>query len=112
MTEVIDAIKMTISNFNSGIFVLLSAICYLLIQLLRGKFGFSIPYITEKIESLKKEVKTILIVSLFVIAGITSNISIENFNFYDVFNGLIDGLLLGLTTIGARNTVKQITSKE
>ena len=44
---IVEGLRNIFSEFSAGWFVGLSTICYLIIQILRGKAGFKIPFITS-----------------------------------------------------------------
>lgn len=109
----ITALQGVFENFKAGIFVGVSYALYLVIQLLRGKGGFSIPFITDKFNSIKSAaVKTWIIVGLFVVVGGVTAVANGGLSFTSVYSGLLAGLTLGLTTLGCRTVSKTTMESE
>lgn len=103
----IDGLRELFQEFNAGIFLGFAAICYLIIQLFRGKAGFKIPFVTKWFEGLSKEVKTYILLGLFGVAGALTSLGADEVTFWTVLDGLLAGIAAGVGTIGTRNVVKQ-----
>lgn len=100
-------------NFRSGIFVGLSCLFYLFIQILRGKAGFTVPFVTEKFNSIKSTaIKTWVVVGLFAVIGSLTSISKCGFSFNVLFDGLLAGLSVGFATLGFRSVSKTTLASE
>lgn len=107
MLGLAEGLREMFSEFEAGWFVGLATVCYLVIQVLRGKAGFEIPYVTAWIEKLPKEIKTTIIVSLFGISGSLLSLSSDPVTFFTLVDGFFAGVATGLGTIGARSVSKQ-----
>jgi len=103
----IEQLNSALDGFKSGVCIGVAALCYLFIQLLRGKAGFDIPYATAWIESLNKVSKTLVILGLSAAAGALTAISASGFGVLIIIKGILGGLGTGLMTIGVRNVAKQ-----
>lgn len=107
MTDLINGIQQIFTDFHSAWYLGSAAVCYLLIQFFRGKFNITVPWVTNKLESLSKEVKTGVILGLFGLAGVFMGFAKSPVTVGSVVSSLLGGITLGLTTIGARNVTKQ-----
>jgi len=103
---IIQGIREIFQEFHAGIFLGVAAICYLIIQVFRGKAGFKVPYVTAWFERRTKEVKTYIILGLFGLAGGLTALS-GDISVWSIVDGILGGLAAGIGTIGARNVVKQ-----
>lgn len=95
------------SDFQAGWFLGTTTLCYLLINVLRGKAGFVIPYVTPWLEKQNREYKTYVIIIFFALSGFFASFGAQKVTVLAVLNGLLEGLSIGMGTIGARNTIKQ-----
>jgi hypothetical protein len=105
--SLITGIGQALNDFRSGWFLGASTLCYLLIQVLRGKVGFSVPYVTAWIEKKPKELKTYTILLFFALAGAFSAFGSDKVNVWVIVDGFLKGLALGVGANGARNVLKQ-----
>jgi hypothetical protein len=105
--SLIDGISQAITNFRSAWFLGAATLCYLLVQVLRGKAGFSVPYITPWLEKQSKELKTYSILLLFALAGAFAAFGSEKVTVVVILDGFLKGLALGVGANGARNVIKQ-----
>ena len=95
------------ADFNAGVLTGFAAICYIVIQAMRGKFG-DIPYVTKWLEKLPKEVKTYVILGFFGVAGgLTGSVGVDNVTFWTVLSAIGAGVSAGALTIGFRSAAKQ-----
>jgi hypothetical protein len=78
----------------------------LFIQVLRGQAGFQIPKVTQFLEKLPKEIKTIAILALFGLVGLLATFGGE-ISFSAFLNNIIKGLMTGAVTLGLRSGVEQ-----
>jgi hypothetical protein len=101
------SLSQAFTDFRAGWFLGSATLCYLIINMLRGKAGFSVPIITPWLEKQPKELKTYVIYGFFALAGLFKSFSVEHVTFGVVCNGFLQGLTLGLLTNGVRNGVKQ-----
>jgi len=106
-TAAIQALREVFQDFSAGLFIGFATICFLVIQVLRGKAGFEIPFVTKWLEKLNKEIKTTIILVLFGIAGALASLGADEVTVWTVIDGVLAGLATGFTTIGVRNTAKQ-----
>jgi len=104
---VMEYLKQIFTDFHAAWYLGIAAVCYLIIQVLRGKAGFNIPYVTTWIEKLNKEAKTYIILVLFAAAGGLSTLGTDKMDIWVVLTGILDGVTLGITTVGVRNITKQ-----
>jgi hypothetical protein len=95
------------TDFQSAWFLGLTTLCYLCINVLRGKAGFQIPYVTAWLEKQNKEAKTYVVVLFFALAGFFASFGATKVDVFTVFSGIIQGISFGVATIGTRNLVKQ-----
>jgi len=95
------------TDFQSTWFLGLTTLCYLSINILRGKAGFQIPYVTAWLEKQSKEAKTYVVVLFFALAGFFASFGAAKVDVFTVFSGIIQGISFGVATIGTRNLVKQ-----
>jgi hypothetical protein len=107
MSGVIEGIRNVFQDFNAYWFLGLATLCYLVIQVLRGKAGFEIPYVTAWVEKLSKESKTYIILGLFAVAGVLTSLGVEKVTIWTILDGMFAGIAAGVGTIGTRNVVKQ-----
>jgi fluoride ion exporter CrcB/FEX len=103
----VNALQHAITDFKSGWFLGAITLCYLCINVLRGKAGFNIPYLTEWLEKQKKEVKTYAIVGFCIAVGFFSSFASPKVTVSVVVNGIIEGLAYAAGIVGVRNVVKQ-----
>lgn len=104
---ILEGVKEMFQDFRAFWWLGLSSFFYLLIQILRGKAGFKVPWITKKLEDLPKELKTFVILGLFGVAGLLSTFGGESLSFWAFAENFFNGLILGVGTIGVRNGAKQ-----
>jgi uncharacterized membrane-anchored protein YitT (DUF2179 family) len=105
--SLIDVVQRAITDFRSGWFLGCSTLCYVLVNVWRGKAGFQIPYLTPWIEKQPKEAKTYIVLLLFAFIGFFTAFSAQKVTFAVVFNGFLQGLGYGVGAIGARSAIKQ-----
>jgi hypothetical protein len=105
--SLIDGISQAITDFRSAWFLGAGTLCYLLVQVLRGKAGFSVPYVTPWLEKQSKEVKTYSILLFFALAGAFAAFSATKVTFTVILDGFLKGLALGVGANGTRNVLKQ-----
>lgn len=104
---ILEGIKEMFTDFKAFWWLGLSSFFYLVIQILRGKAGFNIPWVTKKLEKLPKEIKTFVILGLFGVAGLLSTFGGESQGFMSFVENFINGIICGVMTIGVRNGAKQ-----
>jgi len=117
LVGLIGAARGVFDNFRSGVFIGISGLLYLVIQLLRGKCGFAVPFITEKFNSIKSQaLKTWIILGLFTAVGALTSLSSGTFAFGSLLDSALAGLTLGFGTLGFRvaskNTIESDGFKE
>jgi len=95
------------SDFQSAWFLGVTTLCYLVIQVLRGKAGFNIPYLTPWLEKQNKEIKTYAVIIFFSLAGFFASFGADKVTVTSVIDGLLQGLAFGVGTVGTRNAIKQ-----
>lgn len=105
--DLIDSLTQVFVDFRSAWFLGIVTLCYLFINLLRGKAGFVIPYVTPWLEKQPKEIKTYAILLFFALAGTFTAFSAEKVTFTVILNGFLEGLTFGVGANGARNVIKQ-----
>jgi len=105
--ELVDSIRTALVSFRSGWYLGCTALCYIIIQLMKGKAGFDIPLITPWVESLSKGRKTGFILGLFSLAGLIAVFGSPDWKVMDLVDGALKGLALGLGAIGTHTAVKQ-----
>jgi len=104
---IFNSLQEAFKDFNAGILTGFAALCYIVIQAMRGKFG-DIPYVTKWLEKLPKEVKTYVILGFFGIAGgLTGSVGATDVTFWSVLNAIGAGVSAGALTVGIRHTAKQ-----
>jgi hypothetical protein len=103
----VSNIQQIFKDFRSAWYLGCTTFCYLMIQILRGKAGFQIPWVTTKIDGLNKEVKTGIVIGVFVLIGFLGAFAQKPLHFTTILDGLLGGLALGVGTVGTRNVVKQ-----
>ena len=103
----VDGIRQIFSDYRSAWYLGCTTLCYLFIQVLRGKAGFSIPWLTKKIESMPKEFKTYAIVGIFGLTGFLGTFAGSPVSGGALLDGFLKGLAVGIGTIGTRNVLKQ-----
>jgi hypothetical protein len=94
-------------DFQSAWFLGITTLCYLLIQVLRGKAGFEVPYATAWLAKQNKEMKTYVVIALFSLGGFFASFGADKFTVTTVINVLLQGLSFGVGTVGTRNAIKQ-----
>jgi hypothetical protein len=109
---IIEGLREVFTNLQAGALLGVCTILYLVINLLRGKLVFNgkpvkVPWLTDKFNNLAKELKTIIILGLFGVIGIITGIADGATGFWEILDSLTVGLLLGGSTIGLRNGIKQ-----
>lgn len=108
LVGLIEAARGVFENFRSGLFLGLSGLLYLVIQILRGKAGFAVPFITDKFNSIKSAaLKTWIILGLFAAVGGLTAVTTCVVSFNCILDGLLAGLTLGFGTLGIRETSKK-----
>ncbi len=105
--DLTQSIEQAINGFRTSWFIGASLCCYLVTQVVRGKAGFQIPYLTPWIEKQNKEAKTYAILLFFSLAGGFAAFGSEHVSFSVVLDGFLKGLALGVGANGTRNIVKQ-----
>jgi hypothetical protein len=95
------------SDFQSAWFLGVTTLCYLIIQVLRGKAGFQVPYITPWLDKQNKEIKTYAVIIFFALAGFFASFSADKVTVMSVLDGFLQGLAFGVGTVGTRNAIKQ-----
>lgn len=111
--DLIESLRGLFQDFHAGSFIGISSILYILIQVLRGKAGIDIPWLTtawNKIES--KSVKTWIILGLFGLTGVFTALGSEEVSFLSVIDSLLAGLGVGLGTLGFRTAAKNTMESE
>lgn len=106
-TGVLEALRQLFSDFSAGVYIGCAAILYLAINVLRGKAGFSVPFITKlwnKIES--KAVKTYILLGLFGIAGGLLTLGSKESGIWLFLDGFLAGIGMGIGTLGLRHATK------
>jgi hypothetical protein len=102
----IESLRGLFQDFNGGLFVGLTSVLFILINILRGKSGFKIPWLTKAFEKIKsKAAKTWIILGLFSLTGGLMTIG-EGFAIWIFLDGLLAGLCVGFTTLGVRHGIK------
>ena len=111
--DLFEMLRELFQSLHGSILLGLTVFLYIVIQILRGKVSVGgvqlrIPWLTNKFNTLSKEIKTYLLLSLFGIIGIITTIaSVDKLTVWILLDGLICGIITGATTIGVRNIVKQ-----
>jgi hypothetical protein len=103
----LESLRELFQDFHASLWLGLAAVLYIAINILRGKLGFNIPFVTKlwnKIES--KALKTGILLGLFGLAGGITALASAGVTIWLFLDGVIAGLALGVTTIGARHTAK------
>jgi hypothetical protein len=112
-TGIIDALRQLFQDFHAGIYVGVAAILYLVINVLRGKAGFSVPFITKlwnKIES--KAIKTYILLGLFGVAGGLLTLGSTESDIWLFLDGFLAGIGMGIGTLGLRQAAKTTLETE
>lgn len=104
---ILEGIKTMFQDFRAFWWLGLSSFLYIVIQILRGKAGFEVPWVTKKLEKLPKELKTYVIIGLFAICGLLTTFGGDSMGVWDFFENFINGAILGITTVGVRHGAKQ-----
>lgn len=105
--DLISGVQQIFTDFQSAWYLGCTAVCYLIIQVLRGKAGFEVPWVTPKLEGLSKEAKTYIIFVVFGLVGILGAFGEKTVTFVVLADGFLKGLALGVGTVGTRSLVKQ-----
>ncbi len=103
----VEGLRVLFAEFHAAWFLGVATICYLVIQVFRGKAGFNIPFITKWFEKLPKEAKTYIILGTFGLAGAFTSIGDGPVTFWTIMNGFLVGVVAGMGTIGTRSAAKQ-----
>jgi polyferredoxin len=113
LVGLIDSARTIFQDFKSGLFIGLSSLLYLAIQVLRGKAGFSVPIISEKFNSIQStSVKTWIVLGLFAASGCLTSLTTISFSLQNGLDGLFSGLVLGFGTLGFRTATKTTLESE
>lgn len=106
-TQLIESLRELFTKFNAGLFIGISACLYVIINVLRGKAGFKVPFITKlwnKIQS--KNFKNWAILFLFGVAGGLVTLGADQFTIWLFLDGFLAGIGTGIGTIGTRHVLK------
>jgi hypothetical protein len=106
LSGIADGIQQAFTDFKGGWFIACSTVIYIIIQILRGKLGFNIPWVTAKFEALPGGLKSCILLVLFAIAGglVTLN---AGFNIWVFLSGAVTGISTGLAAMGTHQVIKQ-----
>ena len=106
-TDLTSGLVKLFTDFQSAWFLGVTTLCYLCIQILRGKAGFEIPFVTLWLDGKSKESKTYTILLFFSLAGFFSAFANKDVTVGVLVDGLLKGLAIGVGTVGTRSAVKQ-----
>ena len=112
-TGIIDAFRQLFQDFHAGVYIGVAAILYLIINILRGKAGFSVPFITKlwnKIES--KAIKQYILLGLFGVAGGLLTLGSKESDIWLFLDGFLAGVGMGIGTLGLRQAAKTTLETE
>ena len=110
-SDLLSSLSEIFTNFRTSIFLGFAAVCYLFIQVIKGKFlGIRIPYITSWLEGKGSTAKRYILWGLFGIAGGLVSAS-TGISFWKILNGIIAGLSVGVTTTGLHSSAKEMVTQ-
>lgn len=105
--DMFESLRELFQDFHAGPFIGVAGVLYIVIQILRGKGGFDVPWLTtawNKLES--KAVKTWIILGLFGLTGVFTALGNGETDFWRLVDALLAGMGLGFGTLGLRSTAK------
>jgi len=112
-TGIIEALRQLFQDFHAGIYIGVAAILYLVINVLRGKAGFSVPFVTKLWNKIKsKAVKTYILLGLFGIAGGLLTLGSKESDIWLFLDGCLAGIGMGIGTLGLRQATKTTLETE
>ena len=103
----LESFRELFQDFHASVWLGTAAVLYIVINVLRGKLGFNIPFVTKlwnKIES--KALKTGILLFLFGVSGGLTTLASAGVTIWLFLDGMIAGIMMGVTTIGVRQTAK------
>jgi len=107
ISEIVETMRQLLRDLHAGWYIISATIIYLVINILRGKAGFDIPFVTKlwnKIQS--KAVKTYIILGLFGLAGGLLSIGQPNADVWLFLDAFLGGIAFGCSVLGIRHTAK------
>jgi hypothetical protein len=107
VTGLIAGFQQLFKDFHAAWFIGLSTFLYIVIQILRGKFGFSVPFITAAFEKLPALAKTYILLGLFGVAGGLMTLGMDKFSIWLFLDGMLSGVTTGLTAMGIHEAGKK-----
>lgn len=111
--DLTNELQQILTSYKGGVLLGFSALFFLLVKILRGQVVGNIPYVTEWFESLSKQIKTIIVISVCSISGVLTTITtVSPITLWDVLSGLVSGLSIASTTLGIRQIYKQATGTD
>ena len=100
-------------NLHLGALAGLCTGLFIIINILRGKVSIGdkqlkIPWLTDKFNSLAKELKTFILLGLFGIIGVLTTLSeVAKVTVWILLDGFLAGVMVGTVTLGIRQGYKQ-----
>lgn len=103
----LEAVHEFIGNINAGVYAIVISGLYILINILRGKAGFDVPFLTKAWNKIKnKHIKTSIIMGLFALVGGITTLQEGNLGFWNFIHGMVGGIIVGWSVLGVRHQSK------
>lgn len=84
-------------------------VIYVVVAVVLGKDKFKIPWVSDKLAALTKPVRTLIAIGLYGLSGALAAIPLGT---EAILNGIIVGLLAGLTAAGVKKVGQGLADKE
>jgi hypothetical protein len=109
----LEGLRGLFQDFNAGIFLGLASALYIVINVLRGKAGFNVPWITKQFNKIKSKAgKNAILLALFGLAGGLTTLNSADPTVWLFLDGVLAGISLGVGTIGSRHVIKSVADTD
>jgi len=107
ISGVVETIRSMLQDLHAGWYILAATLLYVIINVLRGKAGFKVPFVTKLWDKIKsKATKTYIILGLFGVAGGLLSLDQPKVDIWVFLDAMLGGVVFGCSVLGIRHAAK------